>query len=148
MRDAGAVPVAVVAGVLPAVGGHQQLDTLHHRYYRRTAVGQTPVPDRRRIFVRAAHRHHQQATVFPVARRARRPRRPAVAVFFPYHVGLGQRRPAVRVRRFPSRALAHTTVVVRLRRRPLAGVLVGPPRRFRLKSLRDDLHTNGLLLLN
>lgn len=141
--DPGTVPIAVVAGVLPAVGGHQQLKTFHHWHYRRTAVGQTPVADRRRIFVRAAHRHHQQATVFPVARRARRPRRRAVAVFFPYHVGLGQRRPAVRVRRFRARTLAHTAVVVRLRRRPLARVLVGPPRRFRLKSLRDDLNTNG-----
>lgn len=114
----------------------QRLGTVD-RHYRRAAVGQAPVRGRQ-VLVGTAHRHHQQAAVLPVARRARGPRRRAVAVLFPYHLGLGQRHPAVVRRPAGAQTLAHTAAS---RRRMPGLVLVGVVRLLlrRLHSLGNHL---------
>lgn len=125
--------VAAPAATAVAAAGNgrvqQRLGTVNG-HYGRAAVCQQPVHRRRRVLVRAAHRHHQQTTVFPVARRARRPRRIAVAVLLPDHFGFiaqrrGQRGPAtvaVAVVRHPSgqHATGTTAAAAALVRRPQA----------------------------
>jgi len=58
--------------VLSVAAARDQRPGTLDRQYRRAAVGQAIVVGRRRVLVRAAHRHHQQAAIFPVAGRARR----------------------------------------------------------------------------